>query len=114
MKWIRCVAKNAEGVVTNHRIHFLQRRDVLPPFTSGELPENGEGPENQQSLGKDGVEVYRLFETEQIVCAVHFEAGDHHGNDQQGLRPVPETLIALVEIDTVLCVHLFCPFLLLV
>ena len=108
------IAENAEGVITHHGIHLLQRRNVLLPFAGGELPEDGEGPERQQCPGEDGVQVHRLFETEQLVCAMHFEAGDHHGDDEHGLRPVPETLIAFVEVDAVLCVHLCCPFFLLV
>jgi len=41
----------------------------------------------------------RLAEAEQAVAAVDLEAGDQKGDDQRGLRPVPEALEALEKID---------------
>jgi hypothetical protein len=98
---MRRVGEDADRVVLDHRADVLQRGQVLPPFAGGELPEDGEGPQGQQGPGGQGVQLHGFLETEQQVAAVHLEAGDHHGDDQQGLRPVPEALIALVDVDAV-------------
>ena len=43
---------------------------------------------------------HRIGKAEQLVGAVDLEAGEQHEDDQTGLRPVPETLEALEDIDS--------------
>ena len=57
----------------------------MPPFAGSELPENGEGPDDEQGPRRQTVPVHRLAETEQVITAVYFKTGDHHGDDEQGL-----------------------------
>ncbi|MCY1546618.1 hypothetical protein D9M68_826230 [compost metagenome] len=96
---VRLAAEHAPAVVGRHRHHPLVRRQVLAPFTGGELPEDGEGPEREQQPGGQGVQAHRGLEAQQRVAAVYLEAADQHGDDQQRLRPVPEALVALVDVD---------------
>ena len=93
------VGKDADGVVLDHRADILDRRQVLPPLAGRELPEDGEGPQRQQRPGRQGVQLHRFLEAEQCIAAVHFKAGDHHDDDQQRLRPVPEPFVTLVDVD---------------
>ncbi len=105
---VRHLLEDPHRVVEDHRRHVLHRRDVLPPLAGGELPEDREGPDHQQGPRREGVNIDCILEAHQRVAAVDLEAGDHHDDDQQRLRPVPEALIALVDVDAVRA-HFQCP-----
>ena len=47
---------------------------------------------------RQSVQFDRVLEAE-MRNAMNFKAGDQHEDDQRGLRPVPETLVALVKVD---------------
>jgi hypothetical protein len=63
------------------------------------VPEDGKDDQRDQRKRGNVVNACSGIEAEQPVGAVDLEAGDHHDDDQERLRPMPEALVLVVDVD---------------
>jgi hypothetical protein len=91
-------AKNPVQVVAAHRKHLFGGGHILPPFPGGKDPEYEKQKGDQPGIADKVVYFDRRLEAKKAVKAFDFKTGDEKQNDQDGLQPVPETLVTGVKI----------------
>src|SRR5690554_3537605 len=86
--------EGANQVIVHDREQAITGRDVLAPFTGGEMPENGKHPKHNQRPGRECVYLHGGAKPHHLIGTVNGKPGEQQHEDQQRLTPVPEALKA--------------------